>query len=153
MAAGVPSADWPEAYDAVIFSSARTPVGQDAYEAMANRMKALAETQPGFLGMESARGTDGVGITVSYWQDEASIQRWKQHGEHLEAQAKGKEAWYASYTVRVARVERGMAVCLIERSRAQAGGVWDRKGWTNHWRKAVQRRPTSFPASSAQGMR
>ena len=30
-------------------------------------MLELARQQPGFLGVESARGEDGFGITVSYW--------------------------------------------------------------------------------------
>ncbi len=30
-------------------------------------MAELASTQPGFLGMESVRGGDGFGITLSYW--------------------------------------------------------------------------------------
>lgn len=50
-------------YYAVIFTSERTDV-DEGYAAMAERMLALARTQPGFLGVESAR--DGVGITVSY---------------------------------------------------------------------------------------
>ncbi|WP_459873598.1 antibiotic biosynthesis monooxygenase family protein [Halomonas shantousis] len=41
-------------YYAVIFSSHRTE-GDHGYAAMAERMVALAATQPGFLGIESAR--------------------------------------------------------------------------------------------------
>jgi heme-degrading monooxygenase HmoA len=73
---------------------------------MAEKMVALAARQPGFLGVESARGADGLGITVSYWRDEASIAAWKRDSEHQQAQRGGKETWYADYQVRVARVER-----------------------------------------------
>jgi hypothetical protein len=34
-------------------------------------MVELAAEQPGYLGIETCRGEDGFGITVSYWQDEA----------------------------------------------------------------------------------
>jgi heme-degrading monooxygenase HmoA len=54
----------------VIFSSLRTESDRDD-GAMAERMAALAAEQPGYLGVESAR--DGLGITVSYWRDLASI--------------------------------------------------------------------------------
>lgn len=37
-----------------------------AYERMASRMLELAQAQPGFLGVESVRGADGLGITLSY---------------------------------------------------------------------------------------
>jgi len=41
------------------------------YDDTAQRMLALAAHQPGFLGVETAH--EDVGITVSYWADEASI--------------------------------------------------------------------------------
>ncbi len=73
---------------------------------MAQRMVKLAAEQPGFLGVESARGADGFGITVSYWESEDAIRKWKANLEHLEAQRMGKESWYASYDLRVAQVTR-----------------------------------------------
>jgi heme-degrading monooxygenase HmoA len=93
----------PAPYYAVIFTSLRTE-GDAGYGAMAERMVALAQQQPGFLGLESAR--DGVGITVSYWRDLASIRAWKAHPEHLEAQRLGHERWYAKASTRIALVER-----------------------------------------------
>ena len=90
---------------AVIFSSQRT-AGDQGYEAMAARMVELAAAQPGFLGIESARGADGFGITVSYWASLADIARWKAHAEHRAAQQQGRERWYAAYELRIARVER-----------------------------------------------
>ena len=87
----------------MIFTSLRTE-GDHAYVRMAARMEALAAEQPGFLGIESAR--EGVGITVSYWRDEAAAVAWKQVAEHRVAQDRGREAWYADYRVRVATVTR-----------------------------------------------
>ena len=93
----------PPPYYAVIFSSVRTEGDRD-YGAMAERMATLAAGQPGYLGVESAR--DGLGITVSYWRDLASIRAWKANAEHLIAQQTGRSTWYADYRVRIARVER-----------------------------------------------
>ncbi len=92
-------------YLAVIFSSQRT-AGDQGYAAMADRMVELARTQPGFLGVESARDTSGFGITVSYWKVEASIAAWKAHAEHAVAQRLGRERWYGAFHLRVCRVER-----------------------------------------------
>lgn len=69
-------------------------------------MVALARSMPGFLGVESVRGPDGFGITVSYWADEDAVRHWQQHGEHLLAQRFGRERWYTCFEVRVCRVER-----------------------------------------------
>lgn len=93
-------------YYAVIFTSRRNSADADGYAHMAEAMAALAARQPGYLGMESVRGADGAGITVSYWASEEAIRAWKRVAAHLEAQRAGRERWYADYTTRVARVER-----------------------------------------------
>jgi len=91
-------------YYAVIFSSLRNK--EDGYQEMALEMLKLAEQQPGFLGVESVRGQDGFGITVSYWSSLEAIDRWKAHPSHVIAQELGKEKWYEEYGIRVCRVER-----------------------------------------------
>ncbi len=90
-------------YYAVIFTS--QIANDDGYAAMSERMEALARQQPGFLGIESVRGEDGVGITVSYWTDLESIRACKANAEHREAQQRGKSEWYSRYKTRVCRVE------------------------------------------------
>ncbi|MFS4437342.1 antibiotic biosynthesis monooxygenase family protein [Paracoccaceae bacterium GXU_MW_L88] len=92
-------------YYAVIFSSDLSP--DDAgYDKMAEEMAALAAAQPGYLGMESVRGSDRFGITVSYWRSEADIAAWKAVMRHRAAQKTGQARWYRHYTLRVAKVER-----------------------------------------------
>ena len=92
-------------YVAVIFTSVRTS-GDNGYAATAARMDELAAEQPGYLGIESARNDDGFGITVSYWSDEDAARSWKRVAEHAEAQRRGRDEWYLSYTIRVATVVR-----------------------------------------------
>ena len=91
-------------YYAVIFTSRRTD-GDRGYGRMADRMVELASAQPGFLGIESARDQDGLGITVSYWESEEAIAAWKANSEHASAQARADD-WYERFEVRVAKVER-----------------------------------------------
>jgi heme-degrading monooxygenase HmoA len=93
-------------YYAVIFTSRRTRDDGRAYGALAQRMVDLGSRYDGFLGIESVRDADGLGITVSYWRDEASILAWKRDTEHQKAQRGGREAWYDRFEVRVAKVER-----------------------------------------------
>jgi len=93
-------------YYAVIFTSKRAVDDDRAYGAMAQRMVDLGSRYDGFLGIESVRGADGVGITVSYWRDEAAVLAWKRDTEHQKAQRGGRETWYERYEVRIARVER-----------------------------------------------
>lgn len=92
-------------YYAVIFTSQLGP-DTEQYEATAQRMVELAAQMPGYLGIESARGADGLGITVSYWASEADIANWRTNVQHQAAQQLGKRRWYEYYQLRVARVER-----------------------------------------------
>lgn len=92
-------------YYAVIFASQRTD-GDAGYGAMAERMVALAAQQAGYLGVESARGADGFGITVSYWASLEHIAAWRRHAEHTLAREQGRAGWYGGYELRIARVER-----------------------------------------------
>ena len=95
---------WPERYYAVIFTAQRSLSGDDMYEITADRMVTLAQQQPGFLGVESVRGDDGIGITVSYWTDRDAITQWRGHAEHMVAQAMGRQEFYDWYRIRVAEV-------------------------------------------------
>lgn len=92
-------------YYAVIFTSQRTAV-DGGYGATADRMVELATDMPGFLGVESVRDQLGLGVTVSYWRDEASIRLWREHAEHRIAQETGRKIWYEDYFLRIAKVER-----------------------------------------------
>ena len=90
-------------YYAVIFTSVKME-NDEGYDEMAERMVELAQQQPGFLGVESARNE--IGITVSYWTDLVSIKNWKEHAEHIIAREKGRADWYKAFKTRIAKVER-----------------------------------------------
>jgi heme-degrading monooxygenase HmoA len=92
-------------YYAVIFTSQRNSV-ELGYAEMADRMVELAAQQTGYLGVESVRGADGLGITVSYWRSLQDIAAWRRQGEHEQARNQGRADWYSHYALRIAKVER-----------------------------------------------
>ncbi|MYW47879.1 antibiotic biosynthesis monooxygenase [Streptomyces sp. SID161] len=98
-------------YYAVIITT-RPTADLEGYAEMSERMAELGQAQPGYLGRESLTDEDGRDLTVIYYADEAAIVAWKAHPEHLRAQHLGRERWYASYSVEVARVERAYAFGL-----------------------------------------
>lgn len=92
---------------AVIFTSTRTTDHHEEYHATADEMDALARLQPGFLAIDSVRDPQTRrGITVSYWQDEASASAWKQVAAHLDAQRRGRTDFYEEYEVTISQVLR-----------------------------------------------
>jgi len=90
-------------YYAVIFTNTRTG-GDNGYSQMADKMEKLARQQPGFIDFESAR--DGIGISVSYWENLEAIAHWKANIDHQVAQRNGIKEWYSWYKVRICLVER-----------------------------------------------
>lgn len=95
-------------YYAVIFTSTRTD-GDKGYAAIAEEVVQLAEKQPGFLGAESVRDAEKVGITVSYWDSLESIQKFKAVAKHVEAQKRSRE-WYSEFGLRVCKVEKDLFI-------------------------------------------
>lgn len=93
-------------YWVVMFTSRRTAEDAEGYGRMAEAMAVLAAKQPGYLGLESTRDADGIGITLSYWASEQAIHDWKRVAAHVEAQRLGHEGWYEDFALRVAKVER-----------------------------------------------
>lgn len=77
----------------------------DEYVRVAARMRELAIAEFGCIEFHAvSEGAEEVAL--SYWPDEESIRRWRNHPEHLLAQQTGRERWYESYSVQVARITR-----------------------------------------------
>ena len=94
---------------AVVFVSRRNRDDEAGYAAAAAAMEALAAAQPGYRGLDGTRGLDGLGITVSWWADEAAAIAWREEARHAAVRAQGRAGWYDAYEVAVAIVSRHYA--------------------------------------------
>ena len=59
-----------------------------------------------FSSKHTGAHEDDLSIAVSYWESDESIRAFKELAEHLVIQKRGRETYYKSYKVRVAKVER-----------------------------------------------
>ncbi|WP_338466989.1 antibiotic biosynthesis monooxygenase [Novosphingobium sp. ZN18A2] len=75
--------------------------GHDAarYAADAEAMRALAETQPGFISFKSFAAPDGETLSMSEWESEEHARAWQRHAAHIAVQGRGRADYYESYTV------------------------------------------------------
>jgi heme-degrading monooxygenase HmoA len=96
----------PKGSVAVIFIARRTSHDDAGYASAAAAMDALAAQQPGYIGMDSVRGPDGLGITVSYWASDSDAKAWRDHGEHALIRDAGRDRWYSSYSLHVGEITR-----------------------------------------------
>lgn len=90
----------------VIFVAQRAGSDAEGYDRAASEMDMLAAAQPGYIGMDSVRGIDGLGVTVSYWVNEAAAKAWRDHPEHKAIRDAGRDRWYTEYSLHVAEVTR-----------------------------------------------
>jgi len=89
---------------AVIFK-AEFKLQDQEYSETAERMRELAINKYGCLEFVSV--CEGKNeISISCWESEDQIKRWKQDAEHVKAQEKGKALWYKSYSIEVCEVMR-----------------------------------------------
>lgn len=90
----------------------RAGIDTAAYSADAARMEKLAAAQPGFVSFKGYTSDDGEVIALSEWASADAALAWRRNAEHAAMQAKGREAYYESYTLftcenpRVHRFER-----------------------------------------------
>lgn len=91
---------------AVIFVAQRTLIDAEGYQKAAAAMDALASQQPGYVGIDSTRNADGLGITVSYWTDDAAAKAWRDNSEHTAIRELGRGQWYSHYDLHVTAITR-----------------------------------------------
>jgi len=94
-------------YYVVVFTSVNAPdVDHTEHTQMSHRLAKIAESYPGYLGIEPARNADGSGVSAIYWKDLESIAAFRRDSEHLVAKKRGRESWYSHYMIRISKVER-----------------------------------------------
>ncbi len=86
-------------YVNVFRSRKRADIDPVAYQRDAARMGELANAQPGFVDYKSFAAADGETVTISVWADLAAARAWAAHPEHLAAQARGRSAYYQTFTM------------------------------------------------------
>jgi len=93
---------------AVIFEVTLAEGCKDQYLDIAATMRPLVEGIEGFISVErfqSLSDPDTL-LSLSLFEDEAAVQRWRKLTAHRGAQAKGSSGVFADYRLRVAHVIR-----------------------------------------------
>ena len=105
---------------AVIFEVVPREGHADAYFKLAASLREQLESVDGFVSVErfqSLTQPDKV-LSLSFWRDEAAVQRWRELQSHRAAQQAGRQQHFADYRLRVAQVLRDYG--LAEREQAPA---------------------------------
>lgn len=87
-----------------VFRSRLKPECQEEYAAWAARMSELARSMPGYISHKGFTAPDGERVTIVEFETEADLRAWAAHPEHAAAKTRGREAFYAEYSVQTCSV-------------------------------------------------
>ncbi len=93
---------------AIIFEVTPAKERKDQYLDIAAAMRPLVEEVEGFIGVERFQSLTDPSklLSLSFFEDEAAVERWRQLQAHRGAQAKGRGGVFEDYRLRVAHVIR-----------------------------------------------
>jgi heme-degrading monooxygenase HmoA len=89
-----------------VFRSRLRDDNVEEYRETAARMEKLARSMPGLLEFKTFTAEDGERVSVIVFDTPEHHEAWRRHAEHLEAQQRGRDAFYANYDITVADVRR-----------------------------------------------
>lgn len=93
---------------AVIFEVVPFSGGKKEYLDIAAELRTFLQDRAGFISIErfQSLNNDSKILSLSFWESEESIAKWRNILQHRTAQKKGKELLFQSYRIRVAKVIR-----------------------------------------------
>lgn len=93
---------------AVIFEVWPTKEGKEEYLKIASTLKDFLQNREGFISIERFQSLvdENKLLSLSFWEDEKSIEIWRNMFEHRIAQDKGNAGIFEDYRIRVAKVQR-----------------------------------------------
>ncbi len=93
---------------AVIFEVMPAEVRKEAYLDIAAGLRPVLEQVEGFISVERFQSltTPGKILSLSFFEDEDAVRRWRALDVHRTAQARGRGGIFADYRLRVAGVIR-----------------------------------------------
>jgi heme-degrading monooxygenase HmoA len=102
----------------VVFEVQPKPGREQDYLDIAASLKPDVEKIAGFISVErfESLATQGKLVSISYWEDDAAVKRWREHNRHHLAQLSGRGQIFADYRITVAEIERQYG--MFERAQA-----------------------------------
>ena len=108
---------------AIIFEVMPAEGQKDAYLDIAATMGRMVEQVDGFISVErfqSLTNPDKL-LSISFFEDEDAVHRWRQLAAHRNAQSKGRNGVFSDYRLRVCHVMRDYG--MFDRDQAPEDSV------------------------------
>ena len=92
----------------VIFEVKIAKMKKEEYLKIASNLKEQLVKMPGFISIERFQSLveESKLLSLSFWEDEESLLKWKANIEHMAAQKKGRDSIFEDYRIRIVEVKR-----------------------------------------------
>ncbi len=78
----------------------------EALGALHQKMHAIVSNMPGFISVKMFTAQDGEVLALAEFDSLESLTTWKEHPEHVLAQQRGREEFFAEYRTQVCSLIR-----------------------------------------------
>ncbi|HMI96927.1 MAG TPA: antibiotic biosynthesis monooxygenase [Micropepsaceae bacterium] len=85
----------------IVFRSRLKPGLESEIGELGARMYGLASAMPGFISYQDYAAADGGGVAIVEFETHDALAAWREHPEHLAAQAAGRERFFSEYRITV----------------------------------------------------
>lgn len=87
----------------VVFEATMDQSKVESYLTIARSLEASLKQASGFVSIERYASVDQNGkvVSISIWEDEASVMKWVHSQEHMQAQQEGQKLGFDDYVVKV----------------------------------------------------
>jgi len=89
-----------------VFRSRLMPDLREDYVALVERMVEIAASMPGYISHKGFFAEDGERCTIVEFESEEAQRAWRMHPEHREAQRKGRDIYYETYSLQICELKR-----------------------------------------------
>ncbi|WP_320172849.1 antibiotic biosynthesis monooxygenase [Maridesulfovibrio sp.] len=91
---------------AVIFEVYPKTDGKQEYFEIATRVRSFLENREGFISIERFQSLNDEEkiLSLSFWEDEDAIEKWRNLLDHREAQQTGLDNLFKSYRIRIGKI-------------------------------------------------
>lgn len=90
----------------IVFRSRLRPGVEKEIEQTGARMYELATSMPGFISYREYASADGKSVAIVEFESQETLAAWRNHPEHLEAQAAGRDRYFSEYRITVCEAVR-----------------------------------------------
>jgi heme-degrading monooxygenase HmoA len=78
-------------------------------EPLGTRLYELAQRMPGFISYKDFAAVDGESVSIVEFESLETLQAWRRHPEHQQAQRLGREQYFSEYRIQVCTPLRSSA--------------------------------------------